>query len=46
MCRIDVEFNDEDIIALAESYMAQLEHPKMVRKGLNKFWLKTWAQKV
>ena len=34
---IDVEFDDDDIIALAESYMAQLEHPKMARKGPAKF---------
>ena len=25
---LDVEFDDEDIIVLAESYMAQLEHSK------------------
>ena len=33
----NVEFDDDDIIALAESYMAQLEHPKMVSQGPVKF---------
>lgn len=32
-----VEFDDEDIIPQAESYMAQLEHHKMARKGPVKF---------
>lgn len=32
-----VEFDDDDIIALAESYMAQLEYPKMVSEGPVKF---------
>lgn len=32
----DVEFDDDAIIAIAEAYMAQMEHPNWARQGTNK----------
>ena len=34
---VDLEFDDDDIISLAESYMAELEHPKVARNVPNNF---------
>ncbi|XXG44708.1 hypothetical protein AAC387_Pa01g4436 [Persea americana] len=33
----DIEIDDDLILVMAESYMAQLVHPKMAHKGPNKF---------
>ena len=41
--KTDVELDDDDIFALAESYMAQLEHPNRVH---NKIWWRIGIQTV
>ena len=45
-CFTDAEIDDDLIFVMAEYYLQQWEHPKMARKGPDKFWSKTWAQTV